>query len=244
MNVDNIILLANNYYQTCLITLAFIRKLPNGQYRVLSEKGKNLGTYDSKNEAKKRLHQIEYFKHKDDNSISDTDKKDVIDLTKIEDLSLSAIMRKLNKISKEKALKFLEIYKSQFDRAVKENLRQSEKIALQNTLIKFNKIHKIKLDKKIIKNAAITELGHPTLVGKYLADIIRFIMMRISAERRPQSLHNLKNKIYNLSDLEIANKNLPAPAAMGQSITLVKNVLFGHNAVYVREVINNIIKNL
>jgi hypothetical protein len=35
------------------------------EYRVLSEKGKNLGgPYKSKAEAAKRLKQVEYFKHK------------------------------------------------------------------------------------------------------------------------------------------------------------------------------------
>ena len=35
-----------------------------GGYKVLSEKGKNLGgPYKSKEEAKKRLRQVEFFKH-------------------------------------------------------------------------------------------------------------------------------------------------------------------------------------
>lgn len=33
-------------------------------YRVLSEKGRNMGTYKTKKEAKKRLQQIEYFKYR------------------------------------------------------------------------------------------------------------------------------------------------------------------------------------
>ncbi len=39
-----------------------IRKIKGG-YRVLSEKGRNMGTYKAKEEAKKRLRQIEFFKH-------------------------------------------------------------------------------------------------------------------------------------------------------------------------------------
>jgi len=41
-----------------------IKKLPNGQYRVLSSKGRNMGTYDTKHEAHIRLGQIEAFKKK------------------------------------------------------------------------------------------------------------------------------------------------------------------------------------
>jgi hypothetical protein len=41
-----------------------IKKVKEG-YRVVSEKkGRNLGTYKTKDEAKERLRQVEYFKHK------------------------------------------------------------------------------------------------------------------------------------------------------------------------------------
>ena len=40
-----------------------IKKVKGG-YKVLSEKGKNLGgPYKSREEAEKRLRQVEYFKH-------------------------------------------------------------------------------------------------------------------------------------------------------------------------------------
>ena len=39
-----------------------IRKVQGG-YRVLSESGRNMGTYRTKWEAEKRLRQIEMFKH-------------------------------------------------------------------------------------------------------------------------------------------------------------------------------------
>lgn len=40
-----------------------IRKVKGG-YRVVSKKGRNLGTYATEEEAKKRLRQIEFFKHR------------------------------------------------------------------------------------------------------------------------------------------------------------------------------------
>lgn len=45
-----------------LIKSKIVKK--DNKYQVQSEKGKNLGTYDSKEEAEKRLRQVEYFKHK------------------------------------------------------------------------------------------------------------------------------------------------------------------------------------
>lgn len=41
-----------------------IKKVPGG-YKVVSSKGKNLGgPYKTKEEAEKRLRQVEFFKHK------------------------------------------------------------------------------------------------------------------------------------------------------------------------------------
>ena len=39
-----------------------IRKVKEG-YRVVAESGRNMGTYKTKEEAEKRLKQIEMFKH-------------------------------------------------------------------------------------------------------------------------------------------------------------------------------------
>lgn len=45
-----------------IIKIAYITQ-EGSKYRVNSKKGKNLGTYDTKEEAVKRLRQVEYFKH-------------------------------------------------------------------------------------------------------------------------------------------------------------------------------------
>lgn len=47
----------------------------DNKYQVQSEKGKNLGTYNTKEEAEKRLRQIEYFKHKESAKIKKTNPK-------------------------------------------------------------------------------------------------------------------------------------------------------------------------
>lgn len=245
-HIDDILKLANTYYNKCnedLVKLARIRKLPDGKYRVLSEKGKNLGTYKSRDGAKKRLKQVEYFKHFDHaNAEDDTS---IIDLTKLEVFSYSALMRQLRQhASKEQVKDFLKIFKLNFDKAIKEKLHKPERIALQNSLVKFNKIHKVKVNKKIVKSAAISELGDAVSVGKYLSDIVKFTMNRISPDKRPNALAKMKVKLYNLSENEIASKEMPPSSAMGQSITFVKTVLFNHDAGYVREVINNLVRNL
>jgi hypothetical protein len=84
---------------------AYIRKLPSGKWRVFSGKGKNLGTFDSHQGAKKHLREVEYFKHKDDN--------------KSDDETYSSILRQLNKDEDQEAIEsFLSAYKEAFDNFV------------------------------------------------------------------------------------------------------------------------------
>lgn len=171
--------------------------------------------------------------------------KDIVDLTKIDDFSFSATMRKLRpQLSQEELFEFLKLYKHFYDLATKENLQKSETLALTKALIGLNKIRKLKIDKKMVKEAAVSELGDASQVGQYLANIIRFILQRISADKRPNAVYNVKKKLYVLNESEIATKNMPASSAMGQAITLVKHILFNHDPRYVREVINNIIRYL
>ena len=246
-NADTLLKLAGNFERDCyedLVKLARIRKLPGGKYRVLSEKGKNLGTSETKEEAVKRLRQVEYFKRHDENEFKEEEEK-VIDLTGAVDFSYSAIMREMRQeASKEQVREFLVYFKREFDKAVKKRLQKPEKVALQNSLIRFNKKHQIKVKKKLVKNAAISELGDPSLVGRYLADIGKFTLNKLPIERRAPAIEKLRSKFYSFNADEISQKHLPPTAAIGQSISFVKNVLVNQNPLYIREVLNNLASNL
>lgn len=244
-DVNTILQMASIYEERCiqgLVKLAKIRKLPDGRYRVLSQKGKNLGTYKSRKGAEKRLKQVEYFKHFDHAGADDTA---IIDLTDIDEFAYSAIMRKLReKASPEQVRQFLAVYKQQFDKAVKKRLHKPERIALQNAMVRFNKLHKVKLDKKMIKCAAVAELGNAQQVGKYLSDIVKFTLQRLPPDKQWNAVMRLKEKFSLLNESEISTKQLPESSAMGQAITFVKHVLFNHDAKYVREVLNSLVRFL
>jgi hydrogenase maturation factor len=241
MNINDILQLADKYEQNCILKSAKIRKLPNGKYRVLSQKNKNLGTYNSLKGAKERLKMVEIFKHIDQAKADDK----VIDLTEAFEFSYSSVIRELRRqASKEQTIEFMKIFKKEFDKAVVDELQKPERIALQNSLIKFNKIFKIKLKKNFVKNAATSELGEASKVGKYLSDIVKFTISKISPENRQKSLNNLRNRFYTMNANELANKKMPNSASIGQSIIFVKSVLFNHEPNYIREVLNNLVKNL
>lgn len=169
--------------------------------------------------------------------------EDTIDLTDINDLSYSAIMRDIRKqCDKETVTEFLTLFKQCFDRLVEHEVKDPAQLALSLALKLFNSLHPLKLDIK--KEAATSELGEASLVGRYLSDIIRFTLNRISAKSRPKALQTVLRKIYLLNETELAGKQLPASSSMGQAITFVKHVLFAHEPHYIREVINNIVRFL
>lgn len=250
-DTDRILKLADTYYQACqdaLVKVAIVKKMPNGKWQVQSMKGKSLGTYDTKEEAVKRLRQVEYYKHhKSKNKADDTSADDskVIDLRDADDFSYSAIMRLMRQqADKEQVKLFLAMFKKEFDLAVKKKLQKPERIALQNSLIKFNRHHPIKLKKKLVKSAALATLGDPAQVGKYLADIVRFTITNLPPERRNKALNTLRQKFYTMNAAAIAQKELPPTSSIGQSITFVKQVLFNHDQGYIRQVLDNVARNL
>lgn len=216
-NIDHILQLASSFEESCtesLVKVARKRKSKGDKDPVLSDENES------------------------------TDKK-IIDLTGAIDFSYSALMREMRQhASKEQVREFLTLFKKEFDKAVKKRIQKPEKIALQNCVIKFNKKHPVKVKKKLVKNAAVSELGDAVMVGRYLADIVRFTLNRLPPEKRAAAIDKLRQKFYTFNAQEISQKNLPPTSSIGQSITFVKHVLFNHDPQYIREVLNNIVSNL
>ena len=92
--------------------------------------------------------------------------------------------------------------------------------------------------------ASTIDLGSPESAGRGIAEIVKFLLKRIDPLNRPKSIFNLRNKIWNMNENEIASKKTPASASIGSSITFIKTLLNGHPASYVRNIITEIVKNL
>lgn len=132
----------DTFYSASMVKNSFIKKLPNGKWRVVSEKGKNLGTFDSKEDATKRLQQVEFFKHK--KAIKED--SSVIDLSNLTDLTYSAIMRELRKTGNYEVVKnFLTIYKQIFDVLINFEITDAADKALPVTIMIFSKLFPVKL---------------------------------------------------------------------------------------------------
>ena len=111
-----------------------IKQLPNGKYRVFSEKGRPFGTYDSKEKANKRLQQMEMFK-----SINKNSNHNILQKLAEETIdTYSSIMRDLNKNDKNKRKSFMQEFKLAFDSAINEGVENPEQVALMQAKQKTN----------------------------------------------------------------------------------------------------------
>lgn len=157
-----------------------------------------------------------------------------------EEITYSSAMREIGKkYPKEILREFRQIFKQTFDQALIEEKENPEEIALKKALQFIDD-----LDLNLFKAASAVEMGDPRYAGKFIAEIIKFLIRRISPINRGKSLLKLKNKIMMLNEFEMSRKKMPASASLGQSITLVKHLLFSHPPAYVRSVLNNIAANL
>ena len=228
-NISKIAIYAQEFETFCndaLIKIAYIKKR-DGKWIILSEKGKVLGKYNTKAEAVERLRQIEYFKNHKKKKASKED-------------SYSSIMRDLRKSSDEDTVKcFQEEFKKAFDQAVIDGDEEPEKIALEKAKENIRDENEL-----IEKSASAIDLGDANKAGEYLANLLKFLLRRISPERRPRAIEGLKRKVYYINEYQIASKKVPASSSIGQSITLLKTLLLEHEPQYIRGVLNSIVKHL
>lgn len=237
------ILLSELYHDKLISKISFIKKTPNGKWVVVSRKGKILGTYKTKTEALKRLRQIEFFKHKKAS----------------QDITYSSLIRDISKkYDEDILLQFRKIFKKHFDAALLDGKENPEKIALEASVEFVNKLEDNDDNELNILNAEaynyLTDafvklsepntLGNPQAVGEYLSNLIKFILRKIHPDNRNKSINNLKNKIYLLDEHSLARKKMPAAASIGQSLVIIKHLLFGKDPNYIRAVLNSIAQNL
>jgi len=168
-----------------------------------------------------------------------------IDLTNVDNFSYSAVMRQLYKNCNEEQLKlFLKLYLELFNAAVSADLQKPDVVGLQNALVEFSRHYPIKISKSLIKSASITELGSPEDIGHYLANVVNFIMNKISDEKRNKSKVSLKSKLLTLNPNDLSSKNMPNSAAIGQAISFIKNTLYNHNPDFIRRVLDSTIRRI
>jgi hypothetical protein len=158
----------------------------------------------------------------------------------------SSTLRDLRKNHPEQVEPFMIFFKEAFVKAVESNLENLEEAALleahQKTKLEIKSSEETRHFLKIAADSL--ELGEPETTGKNIATVVKFLIKKISPEKRSKSLANLREKIWYLNEYDMAAKKTPSSASLGQSITFIKTVLNGNASNYIRSVLNFIVRNL
>lgn len=95
---------------------------------------------------------------------------------------------------------------------------------------------KIALSKRqLIREAQMVDPAKRTAMS--LFKIIQFLFHRVPNEKKKNFYTRLRGKIIRMSPGDIGTKNMPASAAIGQSVGIAKNLLAGLNPDFVRKVL-------
>lgn len=70
--------------------------------------------------------------------------------------------------------------------------------------------------------------------------IINFILFRVASKDKTRYLQRIRGKIMRIPTGQVSLKKLPQTAAIGQAISLTKNILSGLNPFFVKRVVDEL----
>lgn len=84
----------------------------------------------------------------------------------------------------------------------------------------------------------------PVYVAEQMSSIIKIMLQRIKPESRLKSLNSIRDKIKDVNIPELAGKKSPGGAAIGVTLSLIKNILMARDQFFIDAVIKELILRL
>ena len=93
------------------------------------------------------------------------------------------------------------------------------------------------------KKAQYSE-NSPVYVAEELAAVIKIMLQRIKPESRLKSMNSIRDKIKDINIPELAGKKSPGGAAIGVTLSLIKNILMARDQFFIDAVLKELILRL
>ena len=136
---------------------------------------------------------------------------------------------------KEDLDSLMSIYHASYKNGLRNNYEQPEKSAYLDMYSEY---------KNSLKKIAQYVENDPVYVAKQIVNIIDIMINRMKPESRSKSYINLREKLSNVNPAELAGKKSPGGAAIGISISLVKNMLIARDPFFINVVLDEVLKRL
>lgn len=121
----------------------------------------------------------------------------------------------------------------------KESIRNESISPEKDAYIKAYETYK----SKIIKVSQYVE-NDPVYVAKQIVSIIDIMINRMKPESRVNSYIKLYDKLSDINPAELSNKKSPGGAAIGISISLLKNILISRDPFFINVVKQEVLKRI
>lgn len=83
---------------------------------------------------------------------------------------------------------------------------------------------------------------NPQYVAEQIKNIIEVMVSRMSPEARQRAYPTVMEKVKILNIQDISNKKSPGGASIGVSISLIKNILNGRDPIFIKLVMDELLK--
>jgi hypothetical protein len=126
------------------------------------------------------------------------------------------------------------------DHPFKNDLTDSQK----EEIGKYDEYEVLGLEKlSIRRDDLIKEVEDPTKkTADSLYKIIQFLLYRVPQKDKRKFISRVKGKVIKMSPQDLGSKKMPPSAVIGQAVSISKNILSGLNPVFVRKVLEELIK--
>tara|TARA_R110002074_G_scaffold265896_2_gene438106 strand:- start:145 stop:432 length:288 start_codon:yes stop_codon:yes gene_type:complete len=85
---------------------------------------------------------------------------------------------------------------------------------------------------------------NPRYVAQQIKDIVDIMLYKMSLEARNNAYPNILSKLNELNVAELASKKNPGGAAIGVSLSLIKNMMNGKNPAFITQTLDELAKML
>lgn len=160
-------------------------------------------------------------------------------LKKDDVLTYSGCIRELNKSHPELIVPFMKSFKKAFLMAHQDGVDGPEAVALLEAFQTLSSTAQFAIT--LMKVAGMKD---PIGAGRAIATIINYMLENVDHQQLQAYRTSLKNKISKMNEKEIAGKEMPEGAVLGQALTFIKTILNGNDALYVRNVLKSVEESL
>ena len=84
----------------------------------------------------------------------------------------------------------------------------------------------------------------PAVMAAAIYQVIEFVLAKVPPQKRTKRKMRIQQKIMQLNPNILSSKRLPESSSIGQTLTIIKNMMFGKSQPYIASVLRDLLRRL